>query len=57
MYREIPQNSAQRASSENDVLSYARHDVFTDSDHLGAVVRHFNLELVQGVSGGQQTLT
>jgi len=51
MYRETPQNSIHRASSENDVLSYARHDVFTDSDHLSAAVRHLNLELVQRVSG------
>jgi AraC family transcriptional regulator, ethanolamine operon transcriptional activator len=28
-------------------MSYARHDVFTDSDHLGAAVRHADLELVQ----------
>jgi len=51
MYRETPQNSTHSASSEHDVPSYARHDVFTDSDHLSAAVRHLNLELVQRVPG------
>lgn len=51
MYRETLQNSTHPGSSENDLLSYARHEVFTDGDHLSAAVRHLNLELVQRVSG------
>jgi AraC-like DNA-binding protein len=50
MPQEIPGNSAQMLNpngSNVDVPSYARHDVFTDSDHLSAAVRHANLELVQ----------
>jgi AraC family ethanolamine operon transcriptional activator len=47
MHPEAPQNSTHPAVSENKVLSYARHDVFTDSDHLSAAVRHADLELVQ----------
>src|SRR5690348_15268359 len=47
MNREAPQNSTHPAISQNEVASYARHDVFTDSDHLGAAVRHADLELVQ----------
>ena len=47
MYPEASQNSAHPAISKNEVQSYARHDVFTDSDHLSAAVRHADLELVQ----------
>jgi AraC-like DNA-binding protein len=47
MYPEASQNSAHPAISNNEVQSYARHDVFTDSDHLSAAVRHADLELVQ----------
>jgi AraC family ethanolamine operon transcriptional activator len=51
MDRETPQDSIHPASSETDVLSYARHQVFTESDHLSAAVQHLNLELVQRESG------
>ena len=51
MDRETPQDSIHPASSETDVLSYARHQVFTESDHLSAAVQHLNLELVQRGSG------
>jgi AraC family transcriptional regulator, ethanolamine operon transcriptional activator len=51
MFRETPQDSTHPAVSENDVLSYARHDVFADSDCLSAAVRHLNLELVQRAAG------
>lgn len=47
---EIPGNSDQTViptGSEAGVPSCARHDVFTDSDHLSAAVRHADLELVQ----------
>jgi AraC family transcriptional regulator, ethanolamine operon transcriptional activator len=47
MYPEASPNSAHPAISKNEVQSYARHDVFTDSDHLSAAVRHADLELVQ----------
>src|SRR5260370_10204394 len=47
MNREALQNSTDPAIAENEVLSHARHDVFTDSDHLSAAVRHADLELVQ----------
>ena len=47
MDRQTPQISTHPAISENEVLSYARHSVFTDSDHLSAAVRHADLELVQ----------
>jgi AraC-like DNA-binding protein len=47
MDRQTQQISTHPATSESEVLSYARHDVFTDSDHLGAAVRHADLELMQ----------
>ena len=47
MDRQTQQISAHPAISENEVLNYARHDVFSDSDHLSAAVRHADLELVQ----------
>jgi AraC-like DNA-binding protein len=51
MKRETPINFTPPIDSENDVLSYARHQEFTDSEHLSAAVRHLNLELVQRGSG------
>ncbi|MBV8416679.1 MAG: helix-turn-helix domain-containing protein [Verrucomicrobia bacterium] len=50
MPQEIPGTSTQNVTQNGlrvDAPSYARHDIFTDSDHLSAAVRHANLELVQ----------
>jgi AraC family ethanolamine operon transcriptional activator len=51
MDRETPQNSTHPAKSENNLLRYARHDVFSDSGRLSAAIRHLRLELVQRGSG------
>jgi AraC family transcriptional regulator, ethanolamine operon transcriptional activator len=53
MHWEIPSDSTHPANPENeyDILSYARHDVFTDSNHLSAAVRNFNLDLIRRGSG------
>ncbi len=51
MDRDTSQNSICPDNSENDVLRYARHDVFTNSGHLSAAVRHLSLDLVQRGSG------
>jgi AraC-like DNA-binding protein len=51
MNRETPNNFAHLVDSEKDTLSYARHRVFTESDHLSATVRHLDLELVHRGSG------
>jgi AraC-like DNA-binding protein len=47
MDRQTQQIFTHPAIPESQVQNYARHDVFTDSDHLGAAVRHADLELMQ----------